>query len=71
VSKLRLGPVAEDKPAKLTIELRGDLLRMLGEYAKAHAAQQGLAQPLAAERLIPPMLEHFMMSDRGFSKRQG
>lgn len=68
MSKLRLGTILDDKPTKLSIELRGELMRMLVDYAAAHAAQEGLAKPLTPERLIPPMLERFMASDRGFSR---
>lgn len=68
--KLRLGPILEDKPVKLTLELSGELVRTLSAYAEAHARATGLAAPLPPERLIPPMLDRFMATDRGF-KRQG
>ncbi|MCK9540477.1 MAG: DUF2274 domain-containing protein [Novosphingobium sp.] len=70
MSKLRLGPIVEEKPVKLTIELPGALFRMLGDYAREHARANGLGEPLAAERLIAPMLEHFMRTDRGFARRR-
>lgn len=68
MTRLRLGPIPDDKPVKLHIELPGELMRMLVDYAAAHAGQEGLAKPLTPERLIPPMLERFMVSDRGFSR---
>lgn len=68
MSRLRLGPIVEEKPVKLTIELSGALFRDLGAYAAAHAAEQGLAQPLPVERLIAPMLERFVAGDRGFAR---
>lgn len=73
MTKLRLGPIAEEKPVKLTIEISGALMRELGDYARVHAKLTGLEMPLAPERLIPPMLERFIASDREFSKqrRQG
>lgn len=39
MSKLRLGPIVEDKPVKLTVELPGTLLRHLGDYAKTMRAR--------------------------------
>ncbi len=68
MTRLRLGPIAEDKPVKLTIELPGALHRSLGDYARAHGAENGLAEPLPIERLIPPMLERFIAGDRGFAR---
>lgn len=68
MSKLRLGPIVEEKPVKLTVELPGGLFRDLGDYAKAHAAENGLSQPLTPEKLIPPMLERFMNADRAFMR---
>lgn len=70
MSKLRLGPIIEDKPVKLTLELPGALHRKLGEYAVAHAKETGLPDPLSAERLIAPMIERFMETDRGFARRR-
>lgn len=70
MSRLRLGPIPDDKPAKLSVELSAELMSMLSDYAAAHAAQEGLADPVVPERLIPPMLERFMLSDRGFSRRK-
>lgn len=68
--KLRLGPIVEEKPVKLTVELPGRLFRDLGDYARAHAAENGLGQPLAPDKLIAPMLERFIASDRGFARRR-
>ena len=68
MNKLRLGPILEDKPVKVTIELSAALMRELGDYARLHAHDTGLAQPLPAERLIAPMLERFMAADRGFAR---
>lgn len=70
MSKLRLGPIVEEKPVKLSVELPGALYRALGDYAKIHASEQGLAEPLPPERLIAPMLAQFMAADRGFGKHR-
>ena len=69
MSRLRLGPILEEKPVKLTIELPGALFRQLGDYARVHAAENGLTEPVSVERLIAPMIERFIMSDRGFVRR--
>lgn len=70
MSKLRLGPIVEEKPVKLTVELPGALFRDLVDYAKAHADETGLAEPLSPERLIGPMLTRFIGTDRGFARRR-
>ncbi|MGV1681800.1 DUF2274 domain-containing protein [Sphingopyxis sp. NJF-3] len=68
MSKLRLGPVIEEKSAKLAVEFSGSLLRDLADYARVHAKLHGLPEPLAPERLIPPMIERFIAGDREFGK---
>jgi hypothetical protein len=68
MTKLRLGPLLDDKPVKITLELNADTVRDLKDYAAVHAKQNGLSTPLSIERLIGPMLERFMASDRGFSR---
>lgn len=68
MTQLRLGPVADDKPVKLTIELPGTLIRELKAYGDVHARLNDQADPLPPERLIPPMIERFIASDRGFAR---
>lgn len=70
MAKLRLGPIEDEKPVKVTVELPAPVHRDLLAYAKAHAAATGLSQALPVERLISPMLERFMASDRGFSRNR-
>lgn len=70
MSKLRLGPIVEDKPVKLTVELPGSLFRDLVDYTKVHAQETGLSMPLPPERLIAPMLARFIAADRGFAHRR-
>jgi hypothetical protein len=69
MAKLKLGPIEDDKPVKMTIELPALIHRDLTAYARAHAVDMGLSQPLAVEKLISPMLERFMASDRGFRRK--
>ncbi|SNT08524.1 DUF2274 domain-containing protein [Sphingopyxis indica] len=68
MTKLRLGPVADEKPVKLTLELSGRLYRELSDYAAAHASETGLAKPLPPERIAPPIIDRFIASDRAFGK---
>lgn len=67
MAKLKLGPIAEDKPVKVTIELPAPLYRDLTRYAEilGREAGQSSTDPL---RLIVPMLERFIATDRGFAK---
>jgi len=65
--KLRLGALADDKPVKLTIEIQADIHRDLVAYADALARETG--QPITdPSKLVAPMLERFMATDRGFAK---
>ena len=64
---LRLGPIADDKPVKVTIDVPAEVYRDLSAYAEAHAATSGQASQGPA-RLIVPMLAQFMSADRGFAK---
>lgn len=70
MTKLRLGPIAEEKPVKLTLEITGELMREIGDYAQIHAKLTGLAAPLPPERIIPAMIERFIAGDREFAKQR-
>jgi hypothetical protein len=63
MSKLKLGPIPDDKPVKIALELPAALHRDLVAYAEALSRQSG--QPVDPARLIAPVLEHFMRNDRG------
>jgi hypothetical protein len=67
MAKLKLGPIADDKPVKVTLELPASLHRDLAAYADilAREAGQSATDPV---RLIVPMLERFIATDRGFAK---
>ncbi len=67
MTKLKLGPIVDDKPVKVTLELPADLHRDLTAYADVLARESG--QPVAEPtRLIAPMLEGFMATDRAFAR---
>jgi hypothetical protein len=65
--KLKLGPIADQKPVKVTVELPAALHRDLVAYGEALGRESGDAavDPL---RLIVPMLERFIATDRGFAR---
>ena len=67
MTKLKLGPISDDKPVKLTVELPAALHRDLVAYGKilGREASDGAVEPA---RLIAPMLERFIATDRGFAK---
>lgn len=67
MTKLKLGPIADDKPVKITVELPASLHRDLAAYSAVLAQEAG--QPAADPvKLIVPMLERFISTDRGFAK---
>lgn len=67
MTKLKLGPIADDKPVKVTLELPAGLHRDLVAYAEVLSREIG--QPVADPvRLIAPMLERFIATDRAFKK---
>lgn len=67
MTKLKLGPIVDDKPVKVTVELPATLHRDLVTYAEVLARETGqhVADPV---RLIVPMLQRFIGSDRGFGR---
>lgn len=66
MAKLKLGAIANDKPVKVTVELPASLHRDLVAYAEILSRESGL-QTTDPVRLIVPMLERFMATDRGFA----
>lgn len=67
MTRLKLGPLPDDKPVKLTVELPASLHRDLVAYGEILGREdgQGAVEPV---RLIVPMLERFIATDRGFAK---
>jgi hypothetical protein len=65
MTKLKLGPLADDKPLKVTVELPAAVHRDLVAYAEALGRING--QPVTEPaKLIVPMIERFMATDRAF-----
>ena len=69
MTKLKLGPLADDRPIKLTVELPATVHRDLVAYAAALAAETA-GEAIPPEKLVSPMLAKFMASDRGFSRHR-
>lgn len=67
MSKLKLGPIEDDTPVKITVELPAGLHRDLLEYGKQLAAETN-AKVAEPGKLIVPMVGRFMESDRGFTR---
>ena len=67
MTKLKLGPIADDRPVKVSLALPASLHSDLIAYANVLARETG--QPAADPvKLIVPMLERFIATDRGFAK---
>ena len=67
MTKLKLGAIADDKPFKMSIELPAAVHRDLIAYAEVLGRETG--QPVGEPvRLIAPMIERFMATDRAFTK---
>jgi hypothetical protein len=66
MAKLKLGPLEDDKPVKISLELPASIHRDLMAYADLLARETGQgAEPV---KLIGPMLARFMATDREFLK---
>lgn len=62
--KLKLASIEDDKPVRLTIELPARLHRDLLAYGRI----LGGDAPIEPVKLVGPMLERFMATDRGFAQ---
>jgi hypothetical protein len=69
MTKLKLGPLADDRPVKLNVELPAAVHRDLLAYAAALAVETG-GEPVPPDKLVAPMLARFIASDRGFVRRR-
>ena len=67
MAKLKLGALGDDRPIKLAVELPAAVHRDLDAYSEVLARETGqlIADPA---KLIAPMVQRFMATDRAFSK---
>lgn len=63
---LKLQPLPDRVPVKLTITLSPDLKKALDDYAKLYARTYGAEEPVA--ELVPFMIEGFLKGDSAFRK---
>lgn len=63
---LKLQPLPDRVPVKLTITLQPDLKKALDDYAALYARTYGAEEPVA--ELVPFMLDSFLKADVGFRK---
>jgi hypothetical protein len=61
--KLKLSLVEDDKPVRMTVELPAKLHRDLAAYGKILGGEA----PVEPAKLVAPMLERFMATDRAFT----
>ena len=65
IAKLKLGAIPDDKPVKITVELPAALHHDLTDYGRLLAEGGAAIEPA---KLVVPMLERFIATDRGFAK---
>lgn len=67
MTRLKLSDITDGKPIKLTIEIPRRLHRDLLAYGVVlnNGEREGAPSP---EHLIPPMIERFIATDRGFAR---
>ncbi|WP_244429443.1 MULTISPECIES: DUF2274 domain-containing protein [Bradyrhizobium] len=61
MTKLKLGPLEDDKPVKVTIELPAAVFRDLKSYAEILTRGGGATTLTEPAKLIAPMIERFMV----------
>jgi hypothetical protein len=64
MANLKLATIEDDKPMRVTLDLPAQLHRDLVAYGRILGGES----PVEPVRLIAPMLERFMASDREFAK---
>ncbi len=67
MTRLKLTDLADEKPVRLTVEVSARLHRDLLAYAIALNGGDAKGAP-TPERLIPPMIERFIATDRSYAK---
>lgn len=67
MTRLKLADLADEKPVRLTVEVSARLHRELLAYAAVLNSGDVKGAP-PPERLIPPMIERFIATDRSYAK---
>ncbi|MHB2266427.1 DUF2274 domain-containing protein [Aliihoeflea sp. PC F10.4] len=71
MTKLKLSAIHDDRPVKFTVELPAAVHRDLVAYAEILARSNGEKAPPDPAKLIAPMLQRFMATDKGFRRARG
>ena len=64
---LKLGPLPDTKPVRVTLDVPANVHQQLVAYAEVLGRETGQAVDEPA-KLIVPMIERFMATDRGFAR---
>lgn len=67
MTRLKLSDLADEKPVRLTVEVSARLHRELLAYGAALNGGDAKGAP-PPERLIPPMIERFIATDRSYAR---
>ncbi|WP_035553437.1 DUF2274 domain-containing protein [Hyphomonas atlantica] len=65
-TQLKIGPLPDRTPQKLTVQIDPSLVADLEDYSRVHSQLHGEEVNIAV--LVPHMLEAFLASDAGFRK---
>lgn len=63
---LKLGPIPDQKPVKITMSLAPDIHAALSDYATLHAREYGKQSSIT--EIAGLMIEKFLSSDRQFKR---
>lgn len=67
MTRLKLADLADEKPVRLNVEVSARLHRELLAYATVLNGGDATGAP-TPERLIPPMIDRFIATDRSYAK---
>jgi hypothetical protein len=67
MTRLKLSDLADEKPVRVTVEISARLHRELLAYGAALNGGDAKGAP-PPERLIPPMIERFIATDRSYAR---
>ena len=66
MGKLKLGPLEDDKPVKISVELPAAVHRDLRAYAEILGRESG--ETVEPAKLVAPMVARFIATDRAFAR---
>ena len=64
---LKLAGLEDDRPVRITLEIPASLNRDLAAYAAVLSKETG-TPPVEPAKLVAPMLQRFIATDRAFAK---